>query len=294
MEKRLVIYFAFAFLLLQFVNAVDTPIKIDGLPNYSVNINFLNPDRANGGEISFGSLYETIGESGQVTTSFSCSEESFDLSVFFMEGNKVLSHEEIEDVAPGNTIHMLLIPGAFQIDADYSEEENLASEEIEENISSEETEEITENVTELENNLVEDSLEEKSFFSRLVSVFDFSGHAVAEGETPFYLRKEMLYFLGTAFLLIGAGIFSFKKFKGSGEKKQKEINVKKLSEIQEEKKKDVSDYKQSLEDAERKLKEAQEELKRLKEGSKEEQIKKAKEKLVEDEKELMRLRKERD
>lgn len=100
----------------------------------------------------------------------------------------------------------------------------------------------------------------------------------------FFKNKAFYYSIGIIILLMI--IFFVVRFlrKRNANKEPKEIKVRRLSEVQQEK---TDDYHSIIEDAERKIKEAQDELTRFKN---EDKIKAMQRKIAEDEKELVRLK----
>jgi len=102
--------------------------------------------------------------------------------------------------------------------------------------------------------------------------------------------KTLLYTGGTIVILIILSFLSryLIKFK---KKKPKEIKIKKLSEVHEEKKNQVEDQIKKIEEAKKMIQDAEHEIKRIRNPNYD-RIEAAKRKLIEDQKELMRLRNE--
>ena len=80
--KRGIIFIFTVLLLISSVSAIDTEIKIYTLSNHTLNLQFLNPDRASEAVISFESITNNSGVSGEFSYIFSNNAESFDLSIF--------------------------------------------------------------------------------------------------------------------------------------------------------------------------------------------------------------------
>ncbi len=114
-----------------------------------------------------------------------------------------------------------------------------------------------------------------------------TGSSVSIGN--FFKSKIFYYILGGVVLLVIIFfiIRYFRKRNDHDEEPRKEIKVRKLSEIQQERNDKAIDYKGIIDNAEKKIKEAQNELNKLR---KEDQIKAMKRKIAEDENELRRLR----
>ena len=98
--------------------------------------------------------------------------------------------------------------------------------------------------------------------------------------------KKVIYFtVGIIVLLVV--IFFIVRFLRKRKNGNKEIIIRKLSEMKQEREDKIGDYKEVIDDAERKIKEAQEEINKFKNQDK---IKAMKRKLAEDEDELIKLR----
>ncbi len=291
MVKRIIFSLIVCILLVQAISAIDTEIKINTLSNHTLNLQFLNQ---NPPPISFESITNNSGESGEFSYVFSNSATSFDLSVFLIKENKKILYERFEDIISGKIVVITFIPGVVEIDKDYqevqiSETQNQTEENeiIESNVTNETSE--LENMSNESSSKItgEVSSETESWFFKF---FKLIGLATSE-ESDSSSINGVYYAVGIIVLLFLA-YFIIKKTRN---KTPKKIKIRKLSEMQEEKKKTVLDssttsgYKKIIEEDEKKIREAQEEIAKLK---KEDRIKAAKQKLIEDEKELMRLREE--
>jgi len=272
--KRGIIFIFTVLLLISFVSAIDTEIKIYTLSNHTLNLQFLNPLPP---PISFESITNNSGETGEFSYVFSNNAETFDLSVFLMNENERVLHERFNGIISGKTVLLTFIPGIVEIDKDYQEPSIEEVEEI--NVSVEnQTLEVneTQNQTNDTINEVEEEKEEKtswSFqgFSRLI------GFSISDEES-FFPTKIFSYWMG-AFLFLIVLFFVSKPIR------------RKLKDSYNAKKKNIKEKEETLEEAKRELKEMQKKVDDLKE-QKDDKIKIVKQKLIEDEKELMRLRRE--
>lgn len=313
LKKSLVIIFAVIFIF-QFATALETNIKINTLGNHIININFLNPDRASEGIISFESQTLQSG-SGEVTTTFVSEEEKFDLSIFLMEGSKKVVYEEFKGLINGEDFSLILLPGIpkesmIEFDKDVVETvvenstEVMENESIQENettIENESNEEAnisqensTEQITgEITNTNSNESSKSKNLFSRLLDS--------DVGSNPY--SKFILYFV-IAFALLGAGFFlkgTIKK-KVFSNKKKKDNNdsppivvKKEENKKEDEDKKDDSDENEDedsyVNDAEIKMKQAETEMRIARDARK---LKEDRKRLMKDKDYLKRLKESRD
>jgi hypothetical protein len=274
MEKQrvmsLVLCFAIFICMVQLVSATETHMIIETLSNHSVNINFLNPDRAAGGDILLpnGAVTENSGDSGIISFDFSSGAKSFDLSVFLMEKDKVLMHEESNNIAAGTTIYMLLIPGVdAQLDTDYHENKTTVvqnEETVTDNLTTESPIETFPGVPNIDNS-------EKENVTSTTGA-GISGFATANTSSEGFFSKltsnKYVYYIIGGILLLAIIIFILFKF--VFKKKNPEIRVKKLSELQREKEEEsgVSEgFDDLIKSAEGKINEAQEEIRRLRGSS---------------------------
>lgn len=261
MVKKLIFSLLVLIFLVQLISAIDTEITIKTLPNHNVNINFLNPS-PDDGVISFDNFNENSGESGNLSFVFSSNEPKFDITVFVMKSTEKIVYERFDNNTAGESLYLILFSQGSEIIKNF---EAVTNQTLEENSTINETNE-TEVVNESEDGA---KITGSAFF----------------GEEGLFSNKTTYYVIG-AIILLGIGVFVFFKLKKK-QKIPKEIKVKKLSELQTEKKEKLQDNKEIIEDAEKKIKEAQEDIRKIKN---EDKIKEAKKKLIEDEKDLIRLR----
>ena len=258
MVKKIIFSLLVLIFLVQVISAIDTEITIKTLPDHDVNINFLNPSPGEG-NINFESFHENSGESGNISFVFSSNEVKFDITAFVMKSTEKIVYKRFDDNTAGESLYLTLFPEGSEIIRNF---EAVTNQTLEENSTINETLEENETETEIE----------------------ITGSAIF-GEEGIFSKKATYYVIG-AIILLGIGAFVFFKLKEK-QKTPKEVKIKKLSELQTEKKEKLGNKEEIIEDAEKKIKEAQEDIRKIKN---EDKIKEAKKKLIEDEKQLMRLR----
>jgi hypothetical protein len=245
-------------MLIGVVQASTLNVEVGTLEDHKLEVQFLNPDRMNSQPISYGKYLNDTGD-GQLSFDFESTADSYDLSVFLMDGNDIILHKLFEGVSADQKIYLLLIPGASEITENYEEETAQVSsnESMGENQEVNETAEI---VTEKQNqtNSSSSGLEGFAIISETLDLFS----------------NKLFYYIGSGLVLALAGFLVLRRVYKKGTLKLKLP------------KRQSSD---SLEDAEEKIKEAEGEIQELRKRSK---LDDAKKKLIEDEKELMKLRKE--
>lgn len=268
-----------------FVSAVNTEIKIKTLPYHEVQLTIA---KASTSYTTLASYRNQSDEYGDFVINYPAEVSAFDLYVYIKKnGVRVAKDISIGHIA-GEDIYLEIAPEGFTF-IETPTVENLSDNQTIENNHTE-----TENSTEIKE---ENQTEEQTDSTPI------TGNVIFGNES--FISKSLIYYsLGVfAILLVilltaktTKYIVTRKKRDGFESDKPKEIKVKKLSELQKEKKERIEDYKDVIEDAEKKIKEAQEEIKKLKErgevSEKQRKIDAAKKKLVEDQKELMRLREE--
>ncbi len=267
MVKKLILSLVIFLLLVQLISAIDTEITIKTLSNHKVMISALNP-----GEIYslIQSFHEDSGAIGEVSVVLSSTVNYFDVAVWVKKDNQVILYKKFENGYPSGTPIVLELYPEWYVKEEVNNlslEENttISSENISsENITINETAAILEEKTEQQNPSL--------------------GGSVIFGE-GFFSNNKIYYGIGIIALLAFITIFAIKLKNKS--KEPKEIKIRKLSDLQAEKKENLQYSNKIIEDAERKINEAQEEIRRIKNQGKIEEVKK---RIVEDEKELMRLR----
>ena len=283
--KRGFVLLAVCLFLLSFVCAVDTEIKINTLPNHSVNINFLNPESTSVGDLMLDTETILIGEDGEGSYTFVNDVENFDLSVFVMKGNTKVVYETFEGLNSGDDITLILFPGIPK-----ESMIELASEKVvEEVVALAENETVELDIDDSEFGAVgENAVLENEVSNNTNSTIDFLGFFrkvgfVSSDSESFLPTNEIYYGVGVI-LILGVLFFVFKKHK------HKIVEgLKDLKEGAEALTEEVEEKEEDLDEAEEELEKIEEKVKKLKE-KKEEKIKSVKQRLIEDEKELMELR----
>lgn len=261
-------------LCFQIVSATDTTIQVKTVPLKNVNIAILQSGTI---DVYEGKRYnQDADEYGDATFTFSLDDPYFDLTIFVKDltDNSKVAYKKLESQDTGEEIYVEVVPNGFEI---------IETPELEPEIAIIENETINETEPE---EIQEESPEEKP---------SISGKAIFGKDGTL---KTILYILG-GIILIGIIFFSSNKFLKT--KVPKDIKVKKLSELKEEKKEKteeqkekteeqkekIDDYKEAIEDAQRKIKEAQEEINRLRN---QDRIKEVEKRIEQEQKELKRLR----
>lgn len=271
-------------LVMPLMMAVSTEVKIKTIPNADdVQMSIYNADSDT---INIDERYNGVSdEYGDVSHTFDISYDEFNLILFVKkDGESLISNEKFLDNPSGGMVYLEAPVGNVALVPTPGFENGIDV--------VEEVAEVVEIVNETENeieDLVDGEIEEEEINSSTKSIataFSIFG----EGKI---FSKKNLYSIGGFFLLIVIVGFVVGVVKKRMHVSPKEINVRKLSELQQEqkqdlveKKEDIEDYKKEIEDAEKKIKEAQDDINKIRN---QEKIKEMKKKLEEDQKELERL-----
>ena len=256
------VLFMFLFVM-PMISAIDTEIKIKTLPFHEVQVAVAKPMSI--AFESWGNFKDYSNQYGDVSFVFSSDKYNFDLLVFIKKDNeKIMPPQKfLENFPAGEPIYLEIAPGGFTFI-------ETPSDEIPDEVN------VSENMTAEGEDGEEDS--------------QLTGSAIF-GEDGFLSGGKIYYIIGGLLFLVAAFfIFKIIRKKIKFPKNPKEIKIKKLSDLENEKKEKVSGDRTIIEDAEKKIREAQEDIKKLR-G--EDKIKEAKKKIIEDERELMRLRREK-
>jgi len=260
--------------------AESTEVKIKTVIGAEVQMSIYNA----GGEFNLdsriGSYSGMVDNYGDIKHDFEISNDEFNLMVFVKREGKDTIMEKFLDKTSGEFVYEEIAPaGVDLVDTPGFEKGVVVVEEVEEIVN----ETINETIDETDVNETEGESSKTVGFS----IFGDEG----------ILSKSRIYYIGgfLALILVGGFVFAGVKHKMSG---SKDITVRKLSELQQEKKEDladkkedIEDYKNEIDDAEKKIAEAQEDIKKIRAGEK---IKDMKKKLEDDQAELDRLRGERE
>ncbi len=290
MNKRGVVAFIFIlglFVILPFISAVDTEIKIKTVPFGNVNINVLDPDSE-----TFSSLKRFNADAnnyGDVFFVYENSKDEFDLSVYVKRNDKRLIYETYGTFEAGEDIYLEVAPEDSKLF--YAPNETEDNDTVVNNTVNNETE---------ENGTVKTDTEPESVPATIDTTDEIpeqtpgiTGAATDNTNSKGIFSSAIVYFI-LGFLVLGAivvtGALKLKQLKKedySEGGKKKEIKVKKLSEKLKEmkdiKKEAKGEYGKAIEEAEEKIKQAQKELNKLKNAEK---IKELKKQIEENKKEL--------
>lgn len=273
-KKSLIICFVMLLFLLIIPSVISTELKIKTIPSAEVQVSIYDGES----ESAFTSRLDGgIGNSdsyGDVSYSFDISKEKFNVIVFVKEDGETVINQKFLD-NPSSEMVYLEIP--------YKNISLIPTPGFENGVA------IVEKIEEIINETEENETEIlEGGDSRIVK----TGFSIF-GDDGFLSKKNFYYLGGFLFLIVIVG-FVVAKIKHKINSTPREIQIKKLSELQQEQKEDlkdkkeeVQDYKQIIEDAERKIVEAQQDIKKIKN---EEKIKDMRKKIEEDQRELEKLR----
>jgi hypothetical protein len=273
-------------LMISGVFAINTDIYVKTVSNHDVQISVYDTDAS-----SFSMAESFIRKSdiyGDVKVTFSnpTGIDNFGVIVFVKRYGKTILNEKFEEYAVGDDVYVeVLPPGVEPLKTPGLVELNESNESV---ISNESSDDIILN----ESMNVTSENETESNIKPTVITLDLTGWAVF-GST--ILSNSIYYIIGGVVVFLIIVFFLIKKKKKKkvridkeGSIINKEIRVRKLSDVIKEREEENSKVKSdALMEAERKLKEAQSEVLRLKSDD---QIREAERKLREDEETLRRLR----
>jgi hypothetical protein len=279
-------------LILAPINAIDTTVTINTIPNYDLQIAFLVPDTAYG-LLGDGLVHTSSDATGKSTLVFKTSREDFEVKIWLKKDGENILIERFDDVYDaGVPLTLDLYPVWY--DAPVKEP---AIEEVNETNSTEEnvTEEIVEEVPEVKAVTTEDTpIEEVKVEKERVTAF-----SVQDGKISI-APKGFLYIFGLVILavLVFLGIKhshhvekTVRTLKEGKKGKKKDIKIKKMSEMNQKKSSKLKEQEEKIDKAKKMIEDAQDEINKMKNPN-QSKIDEIKRRLVEDEKELMRLRKE--
>jgi len=256
--KKVKLFYIFILLVLLSVvqvSAIDTEIKIKTLPFHEVQVAVAKPMSST--FESWGNFKNYSDQYGDVSFVFSSDKYTFDLIVYIKKDNEKIMPAQrfLENFPVGDPIYLEIAPAGFE----FIETPGEVIEEVE-------------NETIIEENEIEPEVTGSA-----IRIF---------GEEGIFSKKITYYIIGII-ILLGVGAFVIIKIIKKRPKTSKDIKIKKLSELQDEKKEKLQDKEGIIEDAEKKIKEAQEDIRKIRNEGK---IKEARQKLIDDEKELVKLR----
>jgi hypothetical protein len=278
------------FLIVQVIGAVsaaDTLITVKTVPGYEVQLTTYDPYAETSITNSrYDNFLGVVGESGEISFIFSSTKPDFNILLYLKnkEGTTIERKTYAERYPAGTTIVLDLEPEWLK-KFNAIKANSTKTDESETNISLENValaEVVISNVT--LNNSEDDSATITQF-----AVFGDDGSSVL---------KIIVYIIAGIILIAIIVVVVLRVMKSMNKKREhnqfgednyprEEIKVRKLSEIQAEKKDAGEGYNERVDDAEKKLKEALEAIATLRKSDKIAEVKK---KIIENEKELMRLR----
>ncbi len=277
MEKKWLLgIFVLAFVLSASNFSSATVLNLETYPSHNVEVRILMPDQTYSLVDSF---YGNSDSEGKYTLSFESSVSDFDLGIWIKQENLFITKDRFEDLESSeDTLNVVLFKGVSELTKGSSEPNSTSNE----TQNSSETSPVNStNETVAEQNSTNETASQNPRITGLATSED-SG---SSGKTLYYILGIV-----ALFIVLFLGVAYKSKLTNSG---NKDIKVKKLSEVNKEKEKKLSDYEKQIEEAEKKIDEAKKEIEDMKK-SRADKIAEAKKKLIEDEKELMRLRKGED
>jgi cell division protein FtsL len=254
---------------ISFISAVSTTINVETFSNHNIEVRVLEA----------GSVFTTI-ESfrgiSDIDGKFSATlntdgVDTMDIKVWVKKNNEIIVLKRFDGFIAGSPVSLEVYPDSYvkPVAASNStkNETNKTNETLPSVALTTETEETTS------------------------SQKGITGLSTSEdtGKGGF-LSKEVMYFFVGLIVIAGLfflGIVAFKRKEYGVTKNIKDVKVKKLSDVQSEKKQKLDDYKKAIEEAENKISDAQKDINKLRNAGKIEDVKR---RLIEDQRELLKLR----
>ena len=287
MRYKIFIFFSVV-LLLGLTSALSTTVVVNTAPNYSVMASLYKPGES---YPSIESFYENSNENGRTVFTFDISESQYNLYLALKDpttGDYNLKNKRFDEVFnSGQDIEMNFYPEWYHLEDGLATPGNQPSISNISNNSAVSENTSSSNVTSA-NEINTTKVQNTSNGSASGINKDVTALSVSEGNVS--TNSSVLYYAGGIVVLVVI-IFLLWKWRKSRPQEQKEIKVKKLSELRQEQNQDLKQQETKVEETRRMLREEEERLKRLRNPN-EARIEEAKRKLIEDEKELMRLRRE--
>lgn len=249
------------------VVATDLEIKIKTMPDHEVQAILLKAESITSEVLS--RFKNTSDKYGDVFFTYTGNSDFQAIKIFIKKDNEnILDKKFTGEDLETNPVYLELAPSWFEFIATPVNE--TLNKTLEDNST------IINNTT---NDEVLPALPENN---ETETSFSLTGSAFF-GEGGFLSKKTLYFVLGIVVLLIGflsVGLVRRKLI-------PKNIIIKKMSEIEAEKKEKIKDKQELIDEAEQKIKEAQEDIRKIRN---EDKISQAKKKIIEDQKELMKLR----
>lgn len=185
---------------------------------------------------------------GDVSHNFDIADDTFHLKIFVKkDGETLLSNEKFLDNPSGELVYLEAAPEGMELISTPGYENGIAINE----------EDVTEEVNEIANEIVDETDLEENETSKIIGkVFSVFGD---EG----ILSKKRLYYIGGFLFLIVIVGFVVAGIKHKIFSNPKNINIKKFSELQKEREEKQA-YRDVIDDAEKKIKEAERDIEQVK------------------------------
>jgi hypothetical protein len=285
------------------ISAIDTTVTINTIPNYDLQIAFLVPDTAYG-LLGDGLIHSSSDSNGVSTLVLKTSREDFEVKIWLKKDGENILIKRYDDVYDsGTSLALDLYPEWYdapvkepvvEINETVNETTNETVNETVDPIIEEEVVPEVEAVTTEETQ--DTPIEEVKAEKERVTAF-----SIQDGKFSI-APKGFLYILGLVILavLVFLGIKhshhvekTVRSLKEGKKGKNKEIKIKKMSEMNKKKSSKLKDQEEKINKAKKMIEDAQDEINKMKNPN-QSKIDEIKRRLVEDEKELMKLRKEAD
>jgi len=263
--KKLILGFFVLIVLISFISATETQISVKTMPFHDVQLALFDPYSNDF------ILYERfVGNSnnyGDISFNFSSDKQKFRIISFIKKDNVKILTKQFDDIfVAGEPIYLEIVQEGFEIIPTPIQQINYSNNQTSKNTTN-------------ESNLREETNSEETNTNKS----QLTGLVTSEKSSIF--SKKTVYYTGgiIGFFIASFIVFLFIKNKQSS---AKEITIKKLSELKEDKGDKIGYDLRLIEDAERKIKEAQEEINKLKNK---ERIKELKNKVENYQKEINKL-----
>ena len=266
-----------------FASAVQTTINIQTYPSHTVYVTPIEPTdgfEAMSAPVSgFTSVY------GKKQIILDLDENYFHLYIVVKDGDERVYYKKFEDQTYelGGIYNLVVLPPGVEP----VKKPNVTNIIVEtENVSEENSSNQTETNTTEENITDEQNTNETTSPENQDVITGFASKEIK------FTGKTLLYALGIIVLLAILFVaYRYVRRFNKANPPKKEIKIRKLSEVHEEKKGQVDEQIKKIEEAKRMIQDAEHEIRRIKNPNFD-KIEAAKKKLIEDQKELMKLRNE--
>ena len=246
-----ILVFAFVFLLIGFVSATDTAIKVKTVPNDQVQV--VVYDAHSSDFHLYQKFIETSNIYGDVNVTFSSTVNDFKVMIYVKSFGQSIADSRSDDIyTAGGSVYLEVFPDGFT-PVETPNETIIETTTLETNSST--SENVTDNSTEVISTPADSS--DKSSFTGLATL-----------GSSLFSTPTIYYFIGGIVIILVAIFFVVKRKGGNDEygetRPPKEIIVRKLSEVQAERAQVQSVQKsEALKHAEARLNELQDEVNKL-------------------------------